>query len=154
MSGVFLMKSMKILWIVSGLVLLCFLFRRQIFCYDNVTSQPLQQQSAFCSFLHSVSPELGAWRHFSLCFSSFAWWSFWSHVTCLSQIDFLQFKECLFFDLFTHFHDFWSQIGVVILVTPKQEMERKSEWFCGVKFFCSSFEVVRKRCLNKNSSSR
>ena len=58
---------------------------------------------------------------------------------------FLQFKEfelywgAVFFiffkDLFTHFHDFWSQIGVVILVTPKQEMERKSEWFCGVKFF-------------------
>ena len=43
--------------------------------------------------------------------------------------------------LFTHFHDFWSQIGVVILVTPKQEVERKIEWFCGVKFFHSYFEV-------------
>ena len=28
-----------------------------------------------------------------------------------------------FFNLFTHFRDFWSQIGVVILVTSKQEME-------------------------------
>ena len=46
-----------------------------------------------------------------------------------------------FQDLFTHFHDFWSQIGVVILVTPKQEVERKSEWFCGVKFFRSKFKV-------------
>ena len=36
---------------------------------------------------------------------------------------------------------FWSQIGVVILVTPKQEMERKSEWFCGVNFFRSNFKV-------------
>ena len=39
------------------------------------------------------------------------------------------------------FHDFWSQMGVVILVTPKQEVERKSEWFCGVKFFRSKFKV-------------
>ena len=29
----------------------------------------------------------------------------------------------------------------MILVTPKQEMERKSEWFCGVKFFRSNFKV-------------
>ena len=37
------------------------------------------------------------------------------------------FRLCFFFqDLFTHFHDFSSQIGVVILVTPKQEVERKS----------------------------
>ena len=51
-----------------------------------------------------------------------------------------------FQDLFTHFLDFWSQIGrnrnvVVILVTPKQEVERKSEWYCGVKFFRSIFKV-------------
>ena len=39
-----------------------------------------------------------------------------------------------FKDLFTHFHDFWSQIGVVILVTPKQEVEQKSELFFGSKF--------------------
>ena len=41
-------------------------------------------------------------------------------------------------------HTFWiilSQIGVVILVTPKQEMGRKSEWFCGVNFFDSNFKV-------------
>ena len=42
----------------------------------------------------------------------------------------------------------------MILVTPKQEVERKSEWFCGVKFFRSKFKEVRKRCLNKNSLSR
>ena len=29
----------------------------------------------------------------------------------------------------------------MILVTPKQEMERKSEWFCGVKFLRSNFKV-------------
>ena len=29
----------------------------------------------------------------------------------------------------------------MILVTPKQEMERKSEWFCGVKLFRSNFKV-------------
>ena len=32
-------------------------------------------------------------------------------------------------------------IGVVNLVTPKQEVEQKSEWFSGVKFFCSNFKV-------------
>ena len=31
----------------------------------------------------------------------------------------------------------------MILVTPKQEVERKSEWFCGGKFFCSKFKVER-----------
>ena len=48
---------------------------------------------------------------------------------------FLQFKE---------FELYWGAlncIGVVILVTPKQEVERKSEWFCGVKFFRSKFKV-------------
>ena len=29
----------------------------------------------------------------------------------------------------------------MILVTPKQEMERKSEWFCGVNFFRFKFKV-------------
>ena len=29
----------------------------------------------------------------------------------------------------------------MILVTPKQEVERKSEWFCGVNFFNSNFKV-------------
>ena len=43
-------------------------------------------------------------------------------------------------DLFTYFYDFGSQMGVVILVTLKQEVEQKSEWFCGVNF-CSNFEV-------------
>ena len=51
------------------------------------------------------------------------------------------FRLCFFKDLITQFHDFRSQIGVVILVTPKQEMERKSEWFCGVKLCRSKFKV-------------
>ena len=42
----------------------------------------------------------------------------------------------LFFKICSHvFMIFENQIGVVILVTPKQEMEQKSEWFCGVNFF-------------------
>ena len=56
------------------------------------------------------------------------------NLNCIGALSFFK-------DLFTHFHDFWSQIGVVILVTPKQEVERKSEWFCGVKFFHSNFKV-------------
>ena len=57
----------------------------------------------------------------------------------------LYFRNCpamlIFKYLFTHFHDFWSPIGVTILVTPKEEVERKSEWFCGVKFIRSNFKV-------------
>ena len=37
--------------------------------------------------------------------------------------------------MFTGFSFFWSQIRVVILVTPKQEVERKCGWFCGVNYF-------------------
>ena len=50
----------------------------------------------------------------------------------------------LFFfqDLLTHFHDFWSQNGVVILVMPRRKMEQKSVWFCSVKPACSNFKVV------------
>ena len=33
---------------------------------------------------------------------------------------------------------FWSQIGVVVLVTPKW---RQNEWFCDVKSLCSNFTV-------------
>ena len=29
----------------------------------------------------------------------------------------------------------------MILITPKQEMERKSEWFCRVKIFRFSFKI-------------
>ena len=36
---------------------------------------------------------------------------------------------------------FWIQIGVVILVTPKQEVERKTEWFWGANWFGSNFKV-------------
>ena len=47
-----------------------------------------------------------------------------------------------FFKICSHiFMIFESQIGVVILVTPKQEVERKSEWFCGVNLFRSNFKV-------------
>ena len=46
------------------------------------------------------------------------------------------FRLCFFFKICSHiFMIFEVKIGVVILVTPKQEVERKSEWFCGVKFF-------------------
>ena len=41
-----------------------------------------------CSFVHAISTELRAWRHFSLLVErtlcSFTWWSFWSHVTYLT----------------------------------------------------------------------
>ena len=45
----------------------------------------------------------------------------------------------VFLKICSHFHDFWSQSGVVILVTPKQEVEPKNRWFCGLKFFRSNF---------------
>ena len=32
-------------------------------------------------------------------------------------------------------------------VTTKQEVEQKSEWFCGVKLFLSNSKAVRKQCL-------
>ena len=41
----------------------------------------------------------------------------------------------------------------MILVTPKQEVERKSEWFCDVKIFHSKARV-RERCLNEKSLTR
>ena len=38
-----------------------------------------------------------------------------------------------------------------MLVAPKQELEGKSEWFYGVKFFLLEFfSILKKRCLNKN----
>ena len=44
---------------------------------------------------------------------------------------------------------------IVILVTAKQEVERKSEWFCGVKFFFSNFEAeLENAVLNKISLYR
>ena len=42
----------------SALVLLCFLFRRQEFCYDHKTSQTLQ--ICFFSFVHAFSTEVRA----------------------------------------------------------------------------------------------
>ena len=45
------------------------------------------------------------------------------------------FLVVFFNDLFTHFFNFRSQIEVMVMVTPKQEVERKSEWICLVNFF-------------------
>ena len=53
----------------------------------------------------------------------------------------LYWGAVFFKDLLTHFLDFWSQIGAEIVVTTKQEVKRKSEWFCSVKFFHSNLEV-------------
>ena len=55
-------------------------------------------------------------------------------MNCIRSLSFFK-------DLFTHVHDFWSHIGVLILGTPKQEVERKSLRFYGVKFFHSNFKV-------------
>ena len=50
--------------------------------------------------------------------------------------------RCLFFKICSYvFIIFEVKIGIVILVTPKQEVERKGDWFCGVNFFCSNFKV-------------
>ena len=44
---------------IIGLLLFFFyLFRRHDFCYDHMTSQPLQ--ICFCSFVHAISTELRA----------------------------------------------------------------------------------------------
>ena len=86
--------------------------------------------------------------------SKFVWnWRTWQAVFFNSReaiaaiigdiVDFYNSKNlncigarCLCFkDVFSHFHDFWSQIGIVILLTPKQEVERKSEWFLRRKIF-------------------
>ena len=56
------------------------------------------------------------------------------NLNCIGALSFFK-------DLFTHFNDFWSQIEVVILVTSKQEIKRKSKWFCGVQFYHSNFKV-------------
>ena len=60
----------------------------------------------------------------------------------------LQFKEtelywcpAFFKDLFTQFYGFWSQIGVAILVTPKQEMEQKKRVVSRHNFFYSNLKV-------------
>ena len=44
-----------------------------------------------------------------------------------------------------YIHVFSSQIGVVILVTPKQEVDKKIEWFCGEIFF---FLIINVECEN------
>ena len=57
------------------------------------------------------------------------------------QRNWIVLGRCLFFKICSHIFMILSQIGVVILVTPKHEMERKSERFCGVNFFRSNFKV-------------
>ena len=47
---------------IIGLLSYFFLFRRRYFCYDHMTSQPLQ--TAFCSFVHAT--EVRVRRHFLL----------------------------------------------------------------------------------------
>ena len=48
-------------------------------------------------------------------------------LNCMSGLVLLFFIGVLSFKISSHIHDFRSQIGVVILVTPKQELERKGE---------------------------
>ena len=80
----------------SGLVLLCFLFRRRDFCYNHKTSQPLQ--SSFL-FIRSWNFNWNACvtSFFALSgasfFCSIAWLNFWSHLTYLTlKNDFLTLK--------------------------------------------------------------
>ena len=59
-----------------------------------------------------------------------------------------------FKDLFLQFH-FWIQIGIVILIIPKHELEQKRRlvsW--GVIFLLLFRSRVRKRFLRSNSNSR
>ena len=37
----------------------------------------------------------------------------------------------------------------MILVTPKHQVERKSEWFCGVNFLSSNFKVIEETVLEQ-----
>ena len=50
------------------------------------------------------------------------------------------FVLCFIWDLFTHFHDFWSQLssdfGHAVTVSGA-----KSQWFCGLKVFRSKIKV-------------
>ena len=56
------------------------------------------------------------------------------NLNCIGVLSFFEYP-------FIQFYDFSSQIGDVILVTLKQEVERKREWFSGVKCFHSNFKV-------------
>ena len=58
----------------------------------------------------------------------------------------------VYFWIFSHFHGFWRQSGVLILLTPKQDVVWKSiKGFCVVRFFASVLSRVRKQCSNKKS---
>ena len=56
------------------------------------------------------------------------------NLNCIGALSFFLRSVHTILSFFT-LSFFRSQIKVVILVTPKQEMKQKSEWFCGVKFF-------------------
>ena len=138
----------------SGRVLLNFSFNF-LNCISGLVLQ--------CFFYFVVKIFVTAiWRPLFVRSCNFYWNAYVTSFFALSGARVLQLKEfellwgAVFFkDLFTHFHDSWSQIGVMILVTPKPEVERKSEWFCSVKFYRSKFKVeLVKACLNKNSLSR
>ena len=62
--------------VVSRILRAMFFFRRQDFCYDHMTSQPLQICFLFIRS-RKFSTEVRAWRHFLLLveqvFCSFAW---------------------------------------------------------------------------------
>ena len=57
-------------------------------------------------------------------------------------LEFFKVESYVFFEICSNSHDFGSQIGVMILVTLKQEVEQNSELFCGMEF-----KVVIKWCL-------
>ena len=57
-------------------------------------------------------------------------------------------------NLIAHFFDYWIQIGEVILLTPKQEVERRrmvTDW--RRNFFRLTLVRMTKQCLDKNSHS-
>ena len=55
-----------------------------------------------------------------------------------SGVEYELYWDAVFKDLFAHSDNFCFR--VVILMTPKQEVERKSEPFCGIKFYHSKVE--------------
>ena len=86
----------------------------------------------------SSSPVFPLWIGYIVCRLIICWWCIWLVRTVRFQLRVVSgILPAMSFSL----DDFWSQIGVVILVTPKQEVEWKREWLCGVKFFCSKFKV-------------
>ena len=76
--------------------------------------------------------------------------SYYSAIFFTNQRIWIVLGSYLFWDLFTHFHAFWSQIEVMLLVTPIQEVEREIKCFYDAIFFWLWFQSgVRKRSLNE-----